>query len=279
MPIFAECEALNKFSLSARINSAGRVPTHKPFVCNVSTNSTELVLNFGQNLPHPGAMTPAFAYLRVSGKGQIEGDGFTRQLTKVKEYAAHHDMKIVKVFREEGVSGTTDLDNRPALVELLGALGASRTKLVLIEKLDRLARDLMVQETIIGDLRQSGYQLVSVSEPDLLQDDPSRKMMRQIFGAIAEYEKAMIVAKLRGARQRRKARAGRCEGRKPFGHFEGERETLQHMQALRGEGLGFDRIAERLNAEGYSGRAGGRWRGFVVNRILSRSTAQPISPY
>ena len=56
------------------------------------------------------------------------------------------------------------------------------TKLVLVEKLDRLARDLMVQETIIGDLRKNGFDLISVMEPDLLQDDPSRKLMRQIFG-------------------------------------------------------------------------------------------------
>ena len=47
-----------------------------------------------------------------------------------------------------------------------------------------------------------GNQLLSVAEPDLLQDDPSRKLMRQIFGAIAEYEKTMIVLKLRGARMR-----------------------------------------------------------------------------
>ena len=45
--------------------------------------------------------------------------------------------------------------------------------------------------------------------------------MRQIFGAIAEYEKTMIVIKLRGARQRKKARTGRCEGRKPYGHYPG----------------------------------------------------------
>ncbi len=42
--------------------------------------------------------------------------------------------------------------------------------------------------------------------------------MRQIFGAISEYEKSMIVIKLRGARQRKKARTGRCEG----GHNPGE---------------------------------------------------------
>src|SRR5215469_10887493 len=103
------------------------------------------------------------------------------------------------------------------------------TKLVLVEKLDRLARDLMVQETIIGDLRKNGFDIVSVMEPDLLQDDPSRKLMRQIFGAIAEYEKTMIVLKLRGARQRARARDGRCEGAKPFGSRPGEAEVLERI--------------------------------------------------
>ena len=87
-------------------------------------------------------------------------------------------------------------------MEILEALAENGTGLVLIERLDRLARDLMVQETIIGDLRKRSFDLISVCEPDLLQADPTRVLMRQIFGAIAQYEKAMIVAKLRGARQR-----------------------------------------------------------------------------
>ncbi len=139
----------------------------------------------------------------------------------LKEYAKGHDIRIVKIYREEGVSGTKDLENRPALLEMMQALHGNGVKLVLIEKLDRLARDLMIQETIIGDLRKYGFELVSVTEPDLCQDDPTRKLMRQIFGAIAEYEKSMIVIKLRGARQRKKALTGRCEGRKPYGYYPG----------------------------------------------------------
>lgn len=218
-------------------------------------------------------MTKAFAYLRVSGKGQIEGDGFTRQLAAIKTYAATHDIKIVKVFREEGISGTTDLENRPALMNMLEALASNGTKLVLIEKLDRLARDLMVQETIIGDLRKREFELVSVTEPDLLQTDFTRVLMRQVFGAIAQYEKCMIVAKLRGARERVKAKSGRCEGRKPYGFYEGEAATLQRLRELRAEGLGYDRIADKLNAAGFTGRSGGRWHGLVVNRILTRNAA------
>lgn len=215
-------------------------------------------------------MTKAFAYLRVSGKGQVQGDGFPRQLAAIKQYAATHDIKLMRVFREEGVCGAIELENRPALLALMEALAANGTKLVLIEKLDRLARDLMVQETIIGDLRKRDFELISVSEPDLLQNDPTRTLMRQIFGAIAQYEKAMIVAKLRGARQRMKAKEGRCEGRKPYGFYEGEREIVERMKALKAQGLGFDRIAAQMNSEGITTRTRGRWHGVMVNRILSR---------
>ncbi|MCU1336353.1 MAG: Resolvase, N-terminal domain [Bryobacterales bacterium] len=213
-------------------------------------------------------MTKAFAYLRVSGKSQLGGDGFTRQLQAIRDYAKAHDIRIVQVFRDEGVSGSKDLANRPAFVEMMTALYSNGTKLVLIERLDRLARDLMVQETIIGDLRKHDFGLVSVHEPDLLQDDPSRKLMRQVFGAIAEYEKTMIVLKLRGARERVRARGETCEGAKPFGKLAGESAVIARMCALRADGLGFDRIAAKLNAEGISPRRGRQWWGLTVNKIL-----------
>jgi DNA invertase Pin-like site-specific DNA recombinase len=107
-------------------------------------------------------MTKAHAYLRVSGKGQVEGDGFTRQLKAIREYAAAHDIKILNVYREEGVSGTKESADRPAWSELVTALHANGVRVVIIEKLDRLARDLMVQETIIADLRKHGFELISV---------------------------------------------------------------------------------------------------------------------
>ena len=59
-------------------------------------------------------MTKAHAYLRVSGKGQVEGDGFTRQLRAIREYGAAHDMRIVDVYREKGLSGTKESADRAA---------------------------------------------------------------------------------------------------------------------------------------------------------------------
>jgi DNA invertase Pin-like site-specific DNA recombinase len=151
----------------------------------------------------------------------------------------------------------------------LTALHADGVKTIVIEKLDRLARDLMVQEATIGDLQKGGFTLISVAEPDLMASDPTRILMRQLMGAVAQYDKNQIVLKPRGARMRKRAAEGRCEGRKPFGRDEAERATLEGMKALPAEGLAFDRIAERLNTEGVPTRTGRRWNGVVVNRILT----------
>lgn len=146
-------------------------------------------------------------------------------------------------------------------------------RLILIERLDRLARSLTVQESIIAELKRHGFELISVDEPDLLKDDPYRVMFRQFQGAIAQCEKANIVLKLRGARQRMKLKTGRCEGRKPFGDRPGEEKVLQRMRELRAAGMGFDKIAATLNDGGVPTRTvGKRWHGFSVNEILKRSS-------
>jgi DNA invertase Pin-like site-specific DNA recombinase len=213
-------------------------------------------------------MKDAFAYLRVSGKGQLEGDGFTRQSQAIQKYARANDLAIVDTFEEEGVSGTKELDDRPALQDLLAALRDGGVRVVIIEKLDRLARDLMVQETILSDLMKQGFEVVSVCEPDLCSTDPSRVLVRQIFGAIAQYDRAMTVLKLRGARQRMKAKQGRCEGRKAFGARSGEAQAIQRMTELRSEGMAVDKIAAQLNTEGIPSRMGKGWHGMSVSRIL-----------
>jgi DNA invertase Pin-like site-specific DNA recombinase len=217
-------------------------------------------------------MTTAFAYLRVSGKGQIQGDGFPRQLGAIKAYAQAKDISIAQVFREEGIGGSMESGDRPAWSELMTALHADGVKAIIIEKLDRLARDLMVQEATIADLQKHGFTLISVAEPDLMATDPTRILMRQLMGAVAQYDKSQIVLKLRGARQRKKIAEGRCEGRKPYGEREGEPAVVERMRQLRAEGLSYQQIASKLNAEGVQARtAGKRWRAYVVNAILRRS--------
>lgn len=214
-------------------------------------------------------MTKCFAYLRVSSLGQVQGDGYDRQLLSCEQYASAHDLVIVEVFRES-MTGTSDLEDRPALAMLLAALEMNGVKTVLVEKMDRVARDLLVQETIIGDMLKRGFNVISTMEPDLCSTDPSRVLVRQIFGAIAQYDRSMIVAKLKAARIRKRQKSGKCEGAKPYGSEPGESEALQRMMAMRVAGLTYQQIAQTLNNEGLTGRIGKPWTVGSVHKIINR---------
>jgi len=215
----------------------------------------------------------AFAYIRVSSQGQITGDGFDRQRKAITEYAAAAGVTIVDWFEERGVSGTTESADRPAWSAMMTRLHSNGTKAVIVERLDRLARDLMIQEMTISQLRRDGFELVSVAEPDLMANDPGRVFMRQVMGAVAQLDKSNLVAKLAGARARKAARGEKAVGSYPFGHYAGEAETVELMKQLRADGLGFDRIAAELNRRGVQTRRGAKWGGNTINVILTRLAA------
>ena len=229
-------------------------------------------LNLGDNERILPTKIKAYAYLRVSGKGQIHGDGFPRQLAAIETYAKTNGISIAHVYQEEGVNGSRETMDRPAWIDLMVALHSNGVRTVIVEKLDRLARDLMVQEAAIGDFQRHGFTLISVAEPDLMATDATRVLIRQIMGAVAQYEKCQIVARLRGARMRMKAETGRCEGTKPFGSYEGEDAIIGRMKELRASGLGFDRMAIQMNDEAIPTRTGKPWHGIVINRILKAQT-------
>lgn len=212
----------------------------------------------------------AFAYLRVSDKSQTLGDGFDRQELAIRAYADSQHIEIPSVIRED-ISGTIEGMDRPVWARLVADIMADGSiSTILIEKLDRLGRDLLVQEHIIKDLRNRRITLISAYEPDLCIDDPTRKLLRQIMGAIAEYDKVMLVNKMRGARQRIRATGKPCEGRKPYGVDPGEVMVLGIIKTLHLAGLNANQIAGDVNSKGLLTRSGTAWHPFTVARILKR---------
>lgn len=208
-------------------------------------------------------MQKSYGYIRVSGKGQIKGDGLIRQEKAINKFAESKGIELIKIYKEEGVSGT--LENRPALAEMIVDLeeNGHGIKTVIVEKLDRIARDLMIQESIIADFRESGVNLISALEgDDLLDNDPTRKLVRQVLGAISEYEKSMLVQKLKVARKRKKAKYGKCEGRKSYQEI--APGTVRYIKSLRRKPKGkkrksYSKIAEILNTEGVPTLNGQPW--------------------
>lgn len=220
-------------------------------------------------------MTPCFAYLRVSGRSQVDGDGFERQKLAIDAYCTAAGLTVKHTYREEGVSGTTEGMDRPAWVEMIAAVLANGVRTVVVEKLDRLSRQLGLQEYMLSDLKKRGIALVSAAEPDLDTEDPTRILFRQLVGAIAQYEKTMLVLKLRGARKRIRDRGERCDGAKPYGELPGEDYVLDRMKYARSTGMSIAAIARALNAEGRKPRRGVKWHPHAVARILRRISTAP----
>jgi DNA invertase Pin-like site-specific DNA recombinase len=88
---------------------------------------------------------------------------------------------------------------------------------IIVETASRFARDLITQETGYRFLRDAGITLIAADSPDAFLDDtPTAVMIRQILGSVSQFEKAILVAKLKGARERKKAATGKCGGRKSY---------------------------------------------------------------
>jgi DNA invertase Pin-like site-specific DNA recombinase len=200
--------------------------------------------------------TKVFAYLRVSDLSQVKDkDGYTRQLKACQEYSDQNNMSIAKVYREAHTG--TEFE-RPVLAEMLLSLEKNHhgVKTILIERLDRLARDYFIQEVIIRDFQSKGFTFISAKDPiDLYDNDPGRKAMRQMLGIFAEYEKSMLVAKLRAARDRKRLATGRCEGRTQYTDTPEGRATIKYIKSLHkkpkyGHRKTLQQIADQLNTEG-----------------------------
>jgi DNA invertase Pin-like site-specific DNA recombinase len=218
----------------------------------------------------------AVSYIRVSGLGQRDGDGPQRQRDAVARSAKAQRLDLVREFSDLGVSGTIEGVDRPGMRELLA--GLEGVDVVLVESADRLARDLVVQELLLRLLDEAGVVVLDSHGTDLTVADgnPTKVLVRQILGAVQQFDRSSIVAKLRRARDIKRAATGRCEGLPPFGELDGEAEALAELRKLARKPRGCDRptyaeIARRANEAGIRSRSGKPWTRGTVHNVLRRA--------
>ena len=176
-------------------------------------------------------MIKCVSYLRVSDKSQISGTGFSRQKQNIQKYAEKNGYEVVDWYQEEGISGTTDLEDRPAFTRMIQRIFKNGVKTILIESMDRLARQYTVSETLAVYIASKGINLISSNTGEnitqALEGDPMKKALIQIQGVFAELDKSQLVKKLSiGKEIRRKENRkagiltlegrGKCEGRKSY---------------------------------------------------------------
>lgn len=137
-------------------------------------------------------------------------------------------------FTDAAVSGADPIEKRRGFAELLDKIEGNGVRTVIVEDASRFARELMTQELGILALIQRGVSVLTANGDNLTDStDPSRKMMRQIAGAFHEYEKARLVAKLKAARDRKRA-----AGARPKGGRAGRKSTPSWSRKRSGCGAG-----------------------------------------
>jgi DNA invertase Pin-like site-specific DNA recombinase len=218
----------------------------------------------------------AVAYLRTSSSQNIgEGkDSTKRQRLAIAGFAKRFGFELVGEFSDPGVSGADPIAERPGFGELLDRIEGNGVRVVLVEDASRFARDLITQELGILALIKRGVRVLTATGDDLTDDsDPARKMMRQVAGAFAEYEKARIVAKLRSARQRKRQETGqKVEGRKSHAETNPELVALVHQlhRKRHGKRMSLRQISTELAGRGYLNQYGKPFAATSVNNMLGR---------
>lgn len=214
-----------------------------------------------------------FAYLRVSTEQQTQsGAGLDAQHDACLRVAG----ELAGVYRDEGVSGKTGLDKRPALLEAIAEL--ERGDVLLVAKRDRLGRDPLVVAMIESAVKRKGARIVSAAGEGTDSDSPTDILMRRMVDAFAEYERLVIGARTKAALQSKKVRGERV-GQIPYGYRceddgktltpdAAEQDIIAQARQLQTEGLSLRAIAARLTALGKTSR-GSAWHPQTIKNILS----------
>lgn len=197
---------------------------------------------------------PAIGYTRTSSAANVgeDKDSVTRQRKAIQVYANRAGYRIVEWSDDPAVTGSDHIDVRPGFMAALEKIAGNGVRTIIVETANRFARDFIVQETGWKRLQAEGISLIAADSPDQFVDDtPTAVLIRQILGAVAQFDKAMTVAKLRGARERKRRKTGKkVEGRKSYA--EAKPELVAKARELKETEPSLRAISAALAAAGFT---------------------------
>src|ERR687893_754538 len=226
--------------------------------------------------------------LRVSSEEQRERETIEIQDEFLSQYCRLYGLDVAGVYKDDGVSGTIPLHERPEGRRLLEDAQAGRFDAVLVYKLDRLGRSLLVIVDAHDRLQQAGVALRSATEP-IDTSTPSGRLIFQMLASFAEYDRANIRERTQDGLHRA-LRNGKQLGMIPYGYdiapngsfviVEDEAKIVREIIANIAAGATLYSEAERLNDEDvpspgskYRGKPrkyGSMWRPSTLQGIVKR---------
>lgn len=183
-----------------------------------------------------GKLVEALGYMRTSSATNIGAgkDSDKRQRAAIEGYAKSAGFVIVEWFYDKVVRGSDAITDRPGFKTMLQRIAGNGVRTIVVESPDRFARDLAVQLAGHDHLRKLGVTLIPATAPDFFTEDtPTAVLVRQVLGAIAQFDKATTVAKLKAARDRRIAAGEKCGGRKSYAERDGGKQMIELARQLR----------------------------------------------
>ena len=179
-------------------------------------------------------MTHALGYMRTSSTGSTgeDKDSEPRQRAAISAGAKRLGYDVVDWFYDAGISGDVEVSDRTGFSGLLDRIDGNGIRVVIVELADRFARKMLTAERGILLLVTRGVTLLTALGEDLTNtDDEMRVAFRQMAMTFAQLEKTRLVKKLRVARDRASAKAGRrIEGKK--GNTRGNPELVALAKSL-----------------------------------------------
>ena len=218
--------------------------------------------------------TKAVAYYRTSSATNVgEGkDSLRRQQKAVEAFAKRAGFQVVEEFYDPAVSGADPVDARPGFADMLERLLSNGAKTIIVESPDRFARDLLVQLTGHDMLKAKGISLVAASAPmHFVEDTPTAVLVRQMLGAVAQFEKATLVAKLKAARDRKRATGWRPG---PASNLSPDAIALAkrlHRYPVNGKRRSLRQVSAELAAQGHVTSNGTPYAATAIKRMVSRA--------
>lgn len=214
-----------------------------------------------------------YGYVRVSGDDQKKKDGPQRQRDAILQFCKDHNLQFCGFYEDLGVSGTIEGMHRPGLLALITSAELDGIDGIVVENSDRLARDLIVSEMIFRELGKRKLLLYATNlgfyDQVSADVDPSRKLIRQIFAAMAEFDKSSLVLKLRAARERIRREKGRCEGGPGYSQSREGRLLLNLIIRSRSSGCSWGGVATLLNKGLLKKMNGSAWTGSDARKIFN----------
>ena len=214
----------------------------------------------------------AIAYLRTSSAANVgsDKDSDKRQRAAIAAFAKARGYQIVEEFYDAAVSGADPINEREGFKAMLDRIAGNGVRVILVESPDRFARDLAVQLAGHSYLKGLGVELVPTTAPDFFTEDtPTAVLVRQVLGAISQFEKASLVAKLRAARERKVAAGGRGTGR--WRYDEARPEVVTLARELHDQGMSYRKISAALAQRGYVTSKGKPYVASAVQTMLMRN--------